>query len=61
MTEAVGVIEGWRETYASHDNVSWQDDEVDARGLLYGLAPKGVVYCISCVPPLDEPLNHDDE
>lgn len=54
--DAAGVVDAWRQTATAREGVTWQGDEVDERGLLYGLGPGGVVYCISCVPPLSEAL-----
>src|SRR5262245_32782806 len=56
---ALNFVEGFRTSAASRDNVNWQSDEVDERGLLYGLAPGGVVFCITVVPPLSESLSDE--
>lgn len=54
---AINFIESLRDTAAGRDDVTWQNDEVDERGLLYGLAPGGVVFQISVVPPLTTALS----
>jgi len=51
-TGALDLIDGLRETYVVRDHVTWQDTEMPERGVTYGLAPKGVVYEITVVPPL---------
>lgn len=56
VTLALNLIDGLREAAHLRDNVTWQGDEVDAGGNLYGLAPGGIVYQISCVPPLTTEL-----
>ena len=56
VDDALGLIEGFRDTYNQRNNVTWQDDEVNAEGKLYGLAPGGDVYVISCTPPLTTDL-----
>ena len=55
VDDALGLIEGFRDTYNQRNGVSWQDDEVNAEGKLYGLAG-GEVYVISCTPPLTTEL-----
>jgi len=54
---AVNLIEGLRDITANRDKVQWQNQEVDERGLLFGLAPHGIVFEISVVPPLNTPLS----
>lgn len=56
VDDAINLIEGLRDTAANRDTVQWQHEEVDERGLLFGLAPGGIVYEISVVPSLNEPL-----
>ena len=51
-TGALDLIEGLRETYVVRDNVTWQDQEMPESGALYGLAPHGIVWEITVVPPL---------
>lgn len=53
---AVNLIEGLRDASAGRDGVTWQHEEVDERGVLYGLASGGIVWEISVVPPLSETL-----
>jgi hypothetical protein len=56
---ALNIIDGFVVSTRQRDDVTWQSDEVDAGGNLFGLAPHGVVYQISCVPPLSTELNDD--
>jgi len=53
--DALNLIEGLRDSAQGREGVTWQSDEVDANGNLYGLA-NGTVYQISVVPPLSESL-----
>jgi hypothetical protein len=55
VDDAITFVESLRDMFANRDDVQWQGDEVDERGLLFGLA-RGVVYEISVVPPLSEGL-----
>ena len=57
VDDAINLVEGLRDTAANRDNVQWQNDEVDERGLLFGLAPQGVVFEISVTPPLSFTLS----
>ena len=57
VDSAINLIEGLRDSAANRDDVTWQNEEVDERGLLFGLAPKGLVFEISVVPPLNTPLS----
>lgn len=57
VDDAYNLIDGLRELWTNRDSVTWQYEEVDADGHLYGLAPGGVVYEISVVPPLNTPLS----
>jgi hypothetical protein len=54
---AVNFVESLRDNAANRDSVQWQNEEVDERGLLFGLAPGGLVFEISVVPPLNTPLS----
>ena len=54
---AINLIDGLREATVNRDGVTWQFDEVNADGRLYGLAPGGIVFEISVVPPLSTPLS----
>ena len=56
VQDAETLIEGLRDTANQRDGVSWQFEEIDAEGNLYGLAPGGVVYLITVVPPLSVAL-----
>lgn len=56
VDEAVNLIDGLRDSTASRDDVTWQHTEVDGRGLMFGLAPGGVVYEIAVLPPLNVAL-----
>ena len=56
-TSAINFVESLRDNAANRDNVQWQHEEVDAQGVMFGLAPGGVVYEISVVPPLSTPLS----
>lgn len=55
VEDAQNLIEGFRDSCLQREDVTWQADEVDAHGNLYGLV-SGVVWQISVVPPLTEPL-----
>ena len=55
VLDASVLIDGWRESALQRDGVTWQSDEVDGHGNLYGMV-EGVVWQIACVPPLTEPL-----
>lgn len=55
--DALNLIEGMRDTYGQRENVTWQAEEVDGVGKLYGLAPGGEVYVISVIPPLTTELS----
>jgi hypothetical protein len=57
VEDAANLIEGFRDSCLQRDSVTWQNDEVDNMGNLFGLAPGGVVYQISVVPPLTEVLS----
>jgi len=57
VDEAVNLIDGLRDSTASRDDVTWQHDEVDERGLMFGLAPGGVVFEIAVLPPLSTVLS----
>ena len=50
--DALNLIEGLSDTYGNRDNVTWRDQEMPDSGVMYGLAPGGVVYEILVVPPL---------
>lgn len=54
---AINFIESLRDAAANRDKVTWQHEEVDEQGILYGLAPGGVVFEIAVVPPLSTPLS----
>jgi hypothetical protein len=53
---AITLIEGLRDAAAGRDGVTWQNQEVDTRGLMFGLAAGGVVWEISVVPTFTEGL-----
>lgn len=57
VDSAINFVESLRDNAANRDNVTWQHPEVDAAGTMFGLAPGGVVYEISVVPPLSTPLS----
>jgi hypothetical protein len=50
--DAEALIEGMRDTCAQRDGVSWQYEETNSEGKLYGLGPNALVYVISVSPPL---------
>lgn len=54
--DAVNLIEGLRQSTLQRDKVTWQHDEVEPNGTLYGLSEDGVVFMISVVPPLTSQL-----
>lgn len=56
VKDAESLIEGLRDTANQREGVSWQFEEPGTDGNLYGLAPGGVVYQISVVPPLNVAL-----
>lgn len=49
---ALAIIESLRDTYGAREGVTWNGEEINAEGRLYGLAPKGLVYMIAVKPPL---------
>jgi hypothetical protein len=55
VEDAANLIDGWRDNALQREGVTWQSDEVDNHGNLYGMSG-GTVYQISCVPPLTESL-----
>lgn len=57
VDDAVNLVEGLRDSASHRDRVVWQREELDEVGLLYGLAPHGVVFEISVVPTLSTPLS----
>jgi hypothetical protein len=56
VDDAIGLIEGLRDAAVGRDNVTWQNEEVDNAGAMYGLAPGGLVWEIHVTPPLTEEL-----
>jgi hypothetical protein len=50
--DAYGMVEGLRDTYNQRHDVSWQTEEPNADGQMYGLGPGGEVYVIAVSPPL---------
>jgi hypothetical protein len=55
--DALNFVDSLRNYTEGRDNVTWQNLEVDERGLLFGLAPGGVVFEISVVPPFSQGLS----
>lgn len=55
VEDASQLIEGFRDSCLQREGVTWQHDEVDNHGNLYGMAGS-TVWQISCVPPLTEAL-----
>ena len=55
VDDAAHLIDGFRDSALQRDSVTWQRDDVDDNGNLYGMSG-GVVYQISVVPPLTESL-----
>jgi len=53
---AISLIEGFRDIAASRNSVTWQGEEVEPSGILFGLAPGGEVWQIIVVPPLGQEL-----
>jgi translation elongation factor EF-G len=51
-SDAEKLVEGLRDTYNQRDGVTWQYEETNAEGMLYGLGPGGMVYVIAVSPPL---------
>lgn len=58
VREAEDIIEALRDNFNNREDVTWQEEEVDVHGKLYGLAPGGEVWVISVVPPLGVDLTH---
>ena len=56
VDDAINFVESLRDITANRDGVTWQHEEVDAQGVMFGLAPGGVVWEISVVPPLSTEL-----
>ena len=56
VEDALGVIEGFRNTSESRDDVTWREREVDGTGSMMGLAPGGVVWQIQVTPDLNTAL-----
>jgi hypothetical protein len=56
VTDAEALIEGLRDSAFQREEVTWQSEEVNAEGNLYGLAPHGVVYQIAVRPALNVAL-----
>ena len=56
VEDAVNLIEGLRTTYGSRAEITWQAEEVNDEGKLYGLASDQTVYMISVIPPLTTQL-----
>jgi hypothetical protein len=54
--DALGFIEGFRDSSETKDHVTWKDREVDGTGSLMGLAPGGVVWQIQVTPDLNTEL-----
>ena len=54
--DALDLIESFRDTSASRDNVTWQVREPDGTGSMMGLAPGGVVWQIHVNPDLNTAL-----
>jgi hypothetical protein len=59
VDDAEHLIDAFRENAIQREGVTWQGDEVDNMGSLYGMA-YSTVWQISCVPPLTEPLTPAD-
>ena len=57
VDSALTLIEGLRDSTAGRDGVTWQFQEVNASGILYGLAPGGVIWRIQVTPPLTVELS----
>lgn len=55
--DAANFVDGIRESCLMREHVTWQGDEVNGEGNLYGMAPGGMVYWISVVPPLTESVS----
>jgi hypothetical protein len=54
--DATNLIDGLRDSALQRDKVTWQHDEVQPNGTLYGMTDEGTLYMISVVPPLSESL-----
>jgi len=56
VDDALRFIEGLRDTFNQRADVTWQTEEVNDQGTMYGLAPGGEVYVIQVTPPLSVEL-----
>lgn len=56
VEDAANFVDGLRESCLMRDHVTWQGDEVNAEGNLYGMVGN-TVYWISVVPPLTESIS----
>ena len=54
LDDAYSMIEGIRDIVHNRDQVTWQDEEPNRKGDLFGLSPGGVVWQIHVTPPLVE-------
>lgn len=54
--DALNLIEGFRDSSESRDDVTWQNREPDGTGSMMGLAPGGVVWQIHVNPDLNTQL-----
>lgn len=56
VDDAINLIDGLRQSALQRDKVTWQHDEVEPNGTLYGMSENGTVYMIIVVPPLSQSL-----
>ena len=49
----LNFIDALRDSAAQRDNVTWDGEEVDAAGRLYGMSPGGTVWLVVVTPPLE--------
>jgi hypothetical protein len=52
VADAENLIEALRDSSFQRDEVTWQTEEVNDEGNMYGLAPGGIVYMIAVRPAL---------
>lgn len=46
------MVESLRDSYGQRESVTWEGEEVDEEGLLYGRSAAGERYMILVTPPL---------
>lgn len=49
---AISLIEGFTELATAREGVTWQSEETDDQGMLYGQTPDGSVWNVYVQPPV---------